>query len=424
MQTNEEKFVRTLNGCLHPSSPIQKEELLRGRKRQLTQIKKALSSPGRNVFIFGERGVGKTSVAQTAANLHKAAGSEPILVACDKNSTCFSICQTVTRRLLTQNPLEQKSSQSKKFGANFKLFNLETQKSIEQGTVPLPCSINEAIDLISFAAAKYPSSPVVVVDEFERVSDENERGFFGDFIKQMGDQLIDIKFIFCGVGSSLDDLLAGHESCYRYLSAVKLDRLGFDPRMEIIQAASVALEIRVSRDHLIRIALISDGFPHYVHLIGTKMFWAVFEDDERKSEVLAEHFKKAIQDSVTDVEAQLRFTYDKATQKYGNEYQYVLWALADHPDLTRRSTDVYDSYLAIMRQVNQPALDRPKFNSRMNTLKQESHGKIVQANRQGWYEFREPVLRGYCRLRAEEHGVVLDRDHYLELSRFIRHSVP
>jgi len=411
----EGAFSATLNAYLHPSAPVQSEEFLRGRKEQLVSIKKALVSSGRNVFIYGERGVGKTSVAQTAACLHQSSNADPIFIACDKDSTCFRICQTIARKLISQNPLQQKGSKSSKLSTKIGPFSAETQRAAEEGQIPLPSSIDEAIELMAFSAKRHSYSPVVVVDEFDRLSHERERGFFGDLIKQVGDQSIGLKFIFCGVGSSLSDLLAGHESCFRYLSSVKLDRLGFDPRMEIIEAAAKALQIAVSRDYVIRIARISDGFPHYVHLIGNKMFWAAFEDES--IEVRSNHYTRGITEAINDVEPHLKEAYDKATKKYGNEYQYILWALADHPDFERRSTDIFESCTRIMNQLGLVPLGRTLFNGRMRYLKRETHGNILRATRQGWYEFREPVLRGYCRLRAEDRGVQLDRDHYLESRR-------
>lgn len=64
-----------------------------------------------------------------------------------------------------------------------------------------------------------------------------------------------------------------------------------------------------------------------------------------------------------------------------------------------------------MRQRENPAISRSKFNNRMNSLKQATHGEILLATRSGWYELKEPILRGYIRLRAEKVGVKLAQDH-------------
>lgn len=65
----------------------------------------------------------------------------------------------------------------------------------------------------------------------------------------------------------------------------------------------------------------------------------------------------------------------------------------------------------IMKQRGDAAVDRTKFNNRMNALKRVSHGEILVGTRQGWYELREPILRGYIRLRAEREGVSLAQEH-------------
>lgn len=63
----EADFGALLGKVLSPSQPLQSEEFLRGREKQLNGIKKALYQPGRHVLIHGFRGVGKSSLAQTTA---------------------------------------------------------------------------------------------------------------------------------------------------------------------------------------------------------------------------------------------------------------------------------------------------------------------------------------------------------------------
>ena len=60
-------FGQRIHAVLFPSSPIQSHEFLFGRDGQLDRIRKALMAPGRQVFIYGERGVGKSSLAGAAA---------------------------------------------------------------------------------------------------------------------------------------------------------------------------------------------------------------------------------------------------------------------------------------------------------------------------------------------------------------------
>src|SRR5262245_6200015 len=57
-----------LSQVFTPSAPINRRELFRGRIDQILQITSALNQPGRHVVLYGERGVGKTSLANLLAD--------------------------------------------------------------------------------------------------------------------------------------------------------------------------------------------------------------------------------------------------------------------------------------------------------------------------------------------------------------------
>src|SRR5262245_34509365 len=47
-----------------PSTPIKLADLFAGRGRQIDQLIDAVAEPGRHAILYGERGVGKTSLSQ------------------------------------------------------------------------------------------------------------------------------------------------------------------------------------------------------------------------------------------------------------------------------------------------------------------------------------------------------------------------
>ena len=171
-----------------------------------------------------------------------------------------------------------------------------------------------------------------------------------------------------------------------------------------------------------RVAIIS-GAPHYVHLVCEKLFWEASRNYTIVSRVHPTHFTHAIEAAVRDIEPHLKATYEKAIRKYNDEYEEILWAAADDKELSRRSTDIFASYKRIM-EVRKTTLkdrkpvSRDRFNQRMNALKKDGHGCILKANRAGWYEFKENIVRGYVRLRAQEKGIELEVDHQLLARKF------
>jgi uncharacterized protein len=411
-----DRFEAALKETLSPTTPIRSPEHLRGREKKLEDIRRALVQPGRSVFVYGDRGVGKTSLAQTAAFEHQSASKPPVLIGCDVSSTFGRVAQQISTRLLGLDGTLIKTSDQTKGSLSVKPLAVELQHSTDKGPVPIPNSVDEAINMMLQAARAHSAQPVIVVDEFERLKDDNERALFADLIKQTGDQSMPFKLIFCGVASSLSELLDTHHSCYRYLVTVELERLPAAARFEIANEAANAVGITIEPSSLGRISAISDGFPHYVHLITEKLLWEVFSDENTIAESRPTHYLQAIKAAVLDIEAKLKASYEKATQKYAesDQYEAVLWALADHHELSRRSADIFDVYSHLTRKYDIQTLPRDRFTQRINALKRATHGSILKGSRQGWYEFREPVMRGYVRLQAEALGVELGADHASE----------
>ena len=67
---NEVMLSEVIAAHLFPSKEIDSPDHLLGREPNLKLIARAFNSHGRNIFIFGDRGIGKTSVARTAATLN------------------------------------------------------------------------------------------------------------------------------------------------------------------------------------------------------------------------------------------------------------------------------------------------------------------------------------------------------------------
>lgn len=407
---SELAFVDVLQRYLSPSSPINRVPALKGRAEQIEQITRAFHSPGRQAFIYGDRGVGKSSLALAVANYLAPDGHRPIQIACNRGSF-YTLIRNACEQLLGTTPVKIDGGIKGKASLTLPGLNASLESSLTRREVPQLTDLNQAVAVLRWCAEQHQAEAVVIFDEFDQLATPDDREAFADFIKQVGDQRIPIKLFFTGIGRALEDLLAAHHSCYRYLANVYLEPLGWDGRLAIIDAAAEALGVAVDQSTRFRIAAISDGFPHYVHLVCEKLFWAAHDDAFQVSTTTPSHYVRALAEAVRDIEPFLKDLYEQATQKYTNDYQEVLWAVADHHELKRRSIDIYQSYSEIMRQRSTKALDRSKFNQRMNALKNSSHGAILIGSRQGWYELREPILRGYIRLRAENEGIELAKEH-------------
>ncbi len=59
------KYIRLIHEAFTPGAPINSRDLFSGRKKQVDKAISTIFQRGQHAVIFGERGVGKTSLANT-----------------------------------------------------------------------------------------------------------------------------------------------------------------------------------------------------------------------------------------------------------------------------------------------------------------------------------------------------------------------
>lgn len=412
---SESDFRKIIAENFTPSEEIRTPERLFGREKNMRIIDRALNSPGRQIFICGDRGVGKTSLAVTAAHVYAGSDSSPIYVPCGKNTTFAAAIHAVGKQTVDVNDRIERPAVGRTINFNIPAIGGFGLSGGTAGTIsiPVPQTIDEALDVIRYVAGKRQGRVIIVIDEMERIESKHERDLFAEFIKNLSTIDRDVRFIFCGIASDINDLLNAHPSAGRILETIRLEKLHHDFLWQIITTVAEKVGVSIDREMLIRIGQISDGFPHFVHLIGDTLFWNIFDDPEDVKAATQDHFRAGIQGALERSDAVLRAQYQKATQKTKNtdDYEEALWALADTNSDMRQLQEVYDSsYVKIMlKRSGRRALPRETFNQRLLTLRNEGHGYILVGYGSGWFSFRENIMRGYVRLRAEEKGVSIGR---------------
>jgi hypothetical protein len=412
----DEDLKRILSENLTPSDSIKTPERLFGREKTLTTIDRAFSSPGRQIFVYGDRGVGKTSLALTTAYLHTGIENLPIYVMCGKTNNFSQTIQAIGNALV---PIEERLEKVASGGGfNFTLPGGLGGVGVSDGTkagsnIAAPQSLNEALDIIRYVAAKRKNTTIIIVDELERIDSSAEREKFAEFIRNIPELNADVRFIFCGIMHDVTELLQSHASAGRILETIELKRLNYSDLWKILTVVAAKLNVEIQEEALIRIGQVSDGFPHYVHLIGECLFWSMFDDEEEVTTSGPVHFKTAITGALQRTEAALRASYEKATHKTRNtaDYEEALWALADSTSDKRQISEIYDaSYKWIMlKRIGRELLTREQLNQRYLSMRKDSHSRIVAGFGSGWFAFRENIMRGYVRLRAEAQGINLGR---------------
>ena len=407
---DHQSFGQKLNTLVFPAQPIRSIEHLFGRENELNRIEKALFAPGRQIFIYGDRGVGKSSLAATVANQYQSADAEYIDVSCSPDATLSTVVANIAYQAVKASRIH-KVHQRQALSSDLKYLKVDqVTESTLHDLHKVIHTLLDALEVLREVSAIHSEKPIVVIDEFDRMKSIEQRNLFADLIKHLGDKNINIKFIFTGVGRSLEELLGAHQSAIRQLETIELPRLSWEGRFDILLTALKEFRISIDRDIYLRIAAISDGYPYYVHLITERLLWRLFERPEVVSRVNREDYFDALKDAIDSISAELKRPYEMAINQRSGDYEEVLWSTADSEFLQRYVKDMYSSYQFIMNQIpSKQPLDYGKYSNRIRSLKNASCGAILIPDeyKSGLYSYRENILRGFVRMQAEANGIKL-----------------
>ncbi len=424
---DKERFQAVLHEVVFPANPVNSIEHLFGREAELDRIEKAIAAPGRHVFIYGDRGVGKSSLAASAANQYQSSDAAYIDVSCSRDSSFASVLANIAYQAVKVSRTKNITTQDK-FGIEYRCFQIErVRESSSKDIFTEIRTVEDAVEILKEVCVLHSERPVVVIDEFDRMADSSQRALFADLLKQIGDKRIGVKFIITGVGASLDELLGSHQSAFRQLEPISLPKLSWDSRWEILRSAMKRFGIAVDHEVEIRVAAISDGYPYYIHLLAEKILWKIFESDEFITRVSQAIYIQSLYDAIESIHAELKKPYEKAMSQNIDECEEILWATADSDYLIRSLEQMYGSYKYVLEKLGgNNVIPYERFCTRIRSLKTAKYGEIlIPGKKPGLYTYKEKMLRGYVRMQAEANGVELlsdvaqptERQHTLQTVR-------
>ena len=166
------EFGTEMAGLVSPARPIQSIEFLRGRAKELERINRALFAPGRHVFIYGDRGIGKSSLAAAAAAQAQSADSPYIDVSCSADSSFRSVIANIGSQAVRLSRIH-KTKKTLSAGLELRFLRASaTEEVTENDLYEVIRTVGDAVEILREVAAVHSDRPVVVVDEFDRMVDE------------------------------------------------------------------------------------------------------------------------------------------------------------------------------------------------------------------------------------------------------------
>src|SRR5918999_2282693 len=83
--------VALVADAFRPAAPIDRRALFSGRTDEIAELYSVVSQPGQHAVVYGERGVGKTSLAVVVAELLRGSGNLVARATCDSSDDYSSV---------------------------------------------------------------------------------------------------------------------------------------------------------------------------------------------------------------------------------------------------------------------------------------------------------------------------------------------
>jgi replication-associated recombination protein RarA len=247
--------LRALSEAFRPSAPIDRRSLFSGRTAQLGELFAAVDQPGQHAVVFGERGVGKTSLTAVAA---ETLGSAQVLASrttCDRSDDFGSVWRKSFDGIQVTI-----SRPGVGFGGQPTEATMPGSRMLGDET---PHAVLRALQAMSGGRRT-----ALFIDEFDRLPDEDDRLLFADTIKALSDQLPNATIVLIGVADDVEQLVTEHRSIERALVQIHMPRMSTEELSEIVVNGLTSARVRIDKDALETLGQAAEGLPHYAHLFG------------------------------------------------------------------------------------------------------------------------------------------------------------
>lgn len=387
-----------------PGAPVQERDLFSGRATQIASLEDAVNQRGRHAIVFGERGVGKTSLVNVLPLVMHRPNKELIYVRvnADPTDNFVSLWKKVFKRM-SYVASSHEGAVTKKISDDF-------------GAELSP-------DDVQLVLSEFSNNhiPIIVLDEFDRIQDADTTQLVADTIKALSDYSANATVVIVGVAEDVSSLIQGHESITRSLVQIKMPRMSTDELKQLVLTRYMRCGIQTDADAVWKIIFLSRGLPYYAHLLA--MHAARYSIDNKKLTVRHEDIDRALEGAIAELDQSIKEKYVLAVRSQRAEdtlYAPVLLACAF------ASTDELGRFqqAAVAAPLNRivPGKDyqASTFALHMNAFTESGRGSVLQrfgTARNYRYRFADPMMQPYVILKGLGDGRLTDETAEIFLTK-------
>ncbi len=279
-----------LRDALGASQPVISRDRFAGRHDALAQLIGAVEQQRLHVVVYGERGIGKTSLVHVFADTARDARYLVLYGSCGTDGRFDEIFRAFAAKI----PMLYHRSVLPTTAA------VEQAMSFDSVLPPGPFGPREASDLFADVVG---TRIILILDEYDRIADPNFRRDVAELIKNLSDRAARVQLVLTGVASNLDELIGFAPSIRRNIVGLPMRPLKLAEVTEILQLGETAAGLRFLPAAVSMIATLANGSPYLVRLLGHRAAMAAL--DLHRTEVDVDNAKAAVERVLTEWNATL-----------------------------------------------------------------------------------------------------------------------
>lgn len=368
---------------LFDGAPIDEEDLFAGRSAEVRKILDAVFTRSKHVVLFGERGVGKTSLSNVFWKRF------------NKTLKSFVVARVQAGPHDTFSSLWIRALEELRANA----VSLGRQDLIPVDIdyeVITPSHIRRELQKCGANAL-----PIIIIDEYNEVVADSAKRLTANLLKEFYDFSISTTVILVGVAENISELIQDHGSIDRALIEVPLSRMSNAELKEIIQKRSSKTIMSFSGDAVWTIVTLSRGLPFFTQTLSK---YAALQAIKRRSIAVSnEDVEESMSRFIEDTEKKFKEAYRTATRSnQENFFQQSLLACAlakTDDDGFFTANDVVEPYSAIMNEKKRIA----HFEKHLRRFSSDEGGNILikrGGDRQQTFRFADPMMQPYVLIKG------------------------
>ena len=397
--TDWERLSWRVSQVFTPATPISAAELFAGRAGPVDKAIDAINQRGQHAVVYGERGVGKTSLANVlSSRLISYSGERAIAprVNCDATDGFSSLW----RKVLTKITIAERTTAVG--------FAEAQRQKVRTAAHVLPADGEVTPDAVRALLAEMGRRRVllVVFDEFDRLTDQPARRAMADTIKALSDDAVPATIVIVGVAGTVAELIAEHESIDRSLIQIPMPRMEPAELHDLLRKGTRKLGMRLDPEAERRIVTLSQGLPSYTHRLALHATRSALR--EKRRTITEGDIRHAIRETVENAQQSLRDNYRMAVSspQAGSLFGQVLLACA------RAKADAFGYFAAAdvrrpMSQIMGRPYEIPSFARHLTSFCQPKRGTVLRREGQKHryrYRFRDPLMQPFVIMKGIVEG--------------------